>query len=101
MIVIHATVTTTPGTADALRSAIAEMEQASRAEPGCIEYVFTSALNDPANLRIFEQWRDVDALKAHFATSHMQAFNAAMQKHPPKNVAVKMFEATELPFPPQ
>ncbi|NJN50565.1 MAG: antibiotic biosynthesis monooxygenase [Gammaproteobacteria bacterium] len=100
MIVIHATVTTAPGTAAALKDAIATMEQASRAEPGCIDYTFATALNEPTAIRIFEQWQSIDALKAHFATPHMAAFNAAMQKHPPKGIAVKMFEAKEIPFPP-
>lgn len=100
MIIIHAQVATEPGTAAALKAAIAAMERASRAEPGCIDYTFTTALNEPTTIRIFEQWRTIDALKAHFATAHMTEFNAAMQKHPPKGIEVKMFEAKEIPFPP-
>ncbi len=100
MIVIHAKIATEPGTTDALKAAIAAMEQASRAEAGCIDYTFTTALNEPTTLRIFEQWQSIDALKAHFATAHMAQFNVAMQKHPPKGIDVKMFEAKEIPFPP-
>ena len=100
MIIIHAKIATEAGTADALKAAIATMEQASRAEAGCVDYTFTTALNEPTTLRIFEQWQSIDALKAHFATAHMAQFNAAMQKHPPKGIEVKMFEAKEVPFPP-
>jgi quinol monooxygenase YgiN len=99
MIVIHAKVETAPGAIGALRTAIATMEKASRAEAGCVEYVFTSSLESPSTIRIFEQWRSVDALKAHFATPHMAAFNAAMRAHPPKSLDVKAFEANEIPFP--
>ena len=98
-IVIHAKVQTAPGAVDAMRAAIATMEKASRAEAGCIEYVFTTPLEDPTTIRIFEQWRSAEALKAHFATPHMSAFNAAMRAHPPKSLEVKVFEATEIPFP--
>ncbi len=100
MIVIHAKIETNAGTADALKSAVATMEQASRAEAGCNEYTFTTALNAPNTIVVVEEWHSLDALKAHFATPHMAAFNAAMQKHPPKGVVVKMFEAKEIPFPP-
>lgn len=99
-IVIHAKVTTAPGTTQAMKGAIAAMEKASRTEHGCIEYVFTTALNDPTEMRIFEQWQSIEALKAHFATPHMGTFNAAMRAHPPESIVVKMFEVKEIPFPP-
>ena len=99
-IVIHAKVETTPGAIDAMRTAIATMERASRAEPGCIEYEFTSSLESPTTIRIFERWQSMEALQSHFATPHMRAFNAAMRSNPPKSVEAKLFEvARELPFP--
>jgi len=99
MIVIHAKLETTAGAIDAMRAAIATMEKASRAEPGCVEYVFTTPLESPTTIRIFEQWRSREALKEHFATPHMAAFNAAVRAHPPKSLDVKCFEANEIPFP--
>ena len=99
MIVIHAKLETTAGAIDAMRAAIATMEKASRAEPGCVEYVFTTPLESPTTIRIFEQWRSREALKEHFTTPHMSAFNAAIRAHPPKSLDVKCFEANEIPFP--
>jgi len=99
-VVIHAKVETAPGAVDALRSAIATMESASRAEAGCIEYAFASSLEDPSTIRIVEHWQSMDALRAHFATPHMRAFNAAMRAHPPKSIDVKVYEvARELALP--
>ena len=101
MIVLNVKIETSPGAVAALKDAIAAMEKASRAEPGCIEYVFATEINNPTSVRIIEHWASLDALKVHFTLPHMAAFQAAMQKNPPKNMAVKMFDTTELPFPPQ
>lgn len=101
MIVLNVKIEANPGTAAALKDAVAAMEKASRAEPGCVEYVFSTELNNPNNLRIIEHWKDIDSLKKHFTLPHMATFQAAMQKHPPKSVDVKMFDATSIPFPPQ
>jgi quinol monooxygenase YgiN len=99
MIVIHAKITMEPGAIDKMRAAIAAMEQASRKEKGCLTYVFASAVSDPNTIHVTEEWQDLEILKAHFSTSHMAAFQAAMRQHPPKGIEVKAFEAKEVPFP--
>ena len=61
-----------------LKPAIAAMEAASRAEPGCEDYTFSVELNNSGVIRITERWRDMQALAEHFATPHMATFGAAM-----------------------
>lgn len=99
MIVVNATIESDEASIAAMQQAIAAMEQASQAEDGCFDYTFSVELNNPSVLRITEQWRDMDALNAHFATPHMAAFQAAMGAHPPKSVTAKFYEATEVPPP--
>jgi quinol monooxygenase YgiN len=99
MIVINARLEADAATIAALKPAIAAMEAASRAEPGCEDYTFSVELNDPGVIRITERWHDMAALAAHFATPHMASFGAAMQAHPPKGIDVRCFEATEVPLP--
>jgi len=78
MIVIAGTVQVHPDMRDeALRAAIA-MARATRAEPGCRAYRFTTDLEDPAIICIFEEWETEAALAAHFQTPHMAAFRAAL-----------------------
>ncbi|HET6472114.1 MAG TPA: putative quinol monooxygenase [Pseudomonadales bacterium] len=101
MIVLNVKIETTPGAVEAMKTAIAAMEKASRAEPGCVEYVFCTEVNNPTQMRIIEHWKDIDALKIHFTLPHMAAFNEAIRKHPPKSMDVKMFDGTALPFPPK
>ncbi len=99
MLVLVVSIDTTADNIAAIREAIAAMETASRAEDGCHDYTFAVELNDPDKLRITECWEDEAALKAHFATPHMAAFNAAMAEAGPRGMDLKCYEATEIPFP--
>lgn len=94
MIVVNATIKATAETIEAMKDAIATMETASRAEPGCHDYTFSVELNDPGVMRITECWEDMDALAAHFAMPHMADFRAAMAANPPESVEAKFYEAT-------
>lgn len=99
MLVLVVTVESTADSIAELKAAVAAMETASRAEPGCHDYTFAVELNDPDKLRITECWEDEAALRAHFATEHMADFNAAMAKAGPRNVHIRCYEAKEIPFP--
>ena len=99
MIVVNVVVETSAENIATMQAAVAEMEAASRAETGCIDYTFCVELNDPSRLRVVENWADVAALTEHFRTPHMAAFNTAMSENPPSNVAVKCYEVKEIPLP--
>ncbi len=43
---------------------------ASRSEEGCLAYVLYQEVDNPRQFVLFEQWRDVAALSAHF--DHLQ-----------------------------
>lgn len=99
MIVVNAVVRSTQDDIVALQGAISAMEAASRAEEGCLDYTFSVELNDTAVLRITEKWVALENLQAHFATSHMAEFQAAMGQHPPASMEVHCYEATAIdPF---
>ena len=99
MIVVNARIEADPATIAAMKSAIAAMETASRAEDGCDDYTFSVEINNPSVIRITERWRDMAALAAHFATPHMAAFGGAMAQHKPKSVTATCYEAKEVPLP--
>ncbi|MFK7976547.1 MAG: putative quinol monooxygenase [Halioglobus sp.] len=99
MIVVNAIVQSAEEDIAALKSAIATMEQASRAEDGCLDYTFSVELNDPTVLRITEKWDKLDSLMAHMQVPHMAAFQEAMGGNPPKSLDVKFYEVQEIqPF---
>jgi quinol monooxygenase YgiN len=99
MIVINARISVTAGQVGRMKQAIAEMERASRAEPGCFDYAFATDVSDPGVMRIVERWESAEALRAHFATPHMAGFQAAMQQDPPAGMEVKVYEVKEIPLP--
>ena len=53
------------------------MIEASRAEEGCLDYSYAEDVNDPGLIRVFEAWRDEEALTLHFLTPHMAHWRAA------------------------
>ena len=101
MIVVNAIIEATEETIAALKDAVAEMEEKSRAEEGCYDYTFSVELNNPAVIRVTEKWENMAALEKHFTMPHMAVFQQAMGAHPPKAVNASFFEATEVPGPGQ
>ena len=99
MIVVAATIESTPENVDAMRKAILTMQAATLEEDGCEDYTFSVELGNAGNIRIAERWTSKEALAAHFATPHMADFQAAMAAHPPKSVDARFYEATEIEFP--
>lgn len=99
MIVVNAIIETTQADIEAMRSAVVDMEAASRAEEGGHDYIFSVELNDPTRLRITEHWEMLEALQAHFQTPHMAIFQTALAAHPPLNLDVKFLDDNEIPAP--
>lgn len=63
---------------DAAFAAAAEMSAASTAEPGCLEYSFWTANDDPNAVLLVERWENDEALTAHMSQPHMAAFITAI-----------------------
>jgi quinol monooxygenase YgiN len=53
------------------------MITASRAEPGCLEYVYAEDLAEPGLIHVKERWTDQAALRAHFSAPHLLEWRAA------------------------
>lgn len=62
---------------EAIAAALA-MQAETKLEPGCSEYRFWTAADDPDALGLFERWDTQEALDKHIATAHMAAFGHAM-----------------------
>ena len=44
--------------------------EASRAEPGCLEFSVYQAIDDPRRFLLYERYTDEDAFQAHRRTEH-------------------------------
>jgi len=96
MIVVVVEVKVESGAAAKVKDAVAKMETATRAEPGCETYAFSVDLNDDTTIRVIERWGSPDDIKSHMASPHMAEFNSAMAAIRPKGLDIKMYEVREV-----
>lgn len=61
-----------------IRDAAFAQIEASRAEPGCLEYTYAIDVADPCLMRVLERWESWQALENHFARPHMLPWRAAL-----------------------
>jgi (4S)-4-hydroxy-5-phosphonooxypentane-2,3-dione isomerase len=64
--------TTVPKDADNVASLFRELRDASRKEPGVIEYQVARSPGKPNVFALWEVYRDQEALNAHLASEHFQ-----------------------------
>lgn len=73
-------------------------QQASRNEPGCLEFRFSRGLENPNLLVFFERWTSDAALADHLAGPVVAATNEALPKIAAGPATVLKFRATPQPF---
>ncbi len=94
MIIVAGWVRVGTGEVERLRDAIIRMVEATRREPGCLDYALAVDFEDPQLLRVSERWADERALAAHFATAHVAAFNALLATAAIEGASIHAYEAT-------
>lgn len=53
------------------------MATASRAETGCVAYVYSEDVFDPGLIHVKEMWVDQSALDRHFEAAHLHEWRSA------------------------
>lgn len=96
MLVVAGHVRIDPANDAAAREAARAVMEATRAEPGCISYVFSADFDEPGLYRIFEEWESAEALEAHFETPHMATFQAAVGGMGVQEMDVKRYEVASV-----
>lgn len=95
MIIVEGWVRLGEGEIDRLRDKALKMVEETRKEPGCIDYAYSVALDDPDVMRIAEVWESQEALDAHGATPHMAEFGAALREANILGADLKAYPAGE------
>lgn len=78
-----------PGEREAFLEASKEGMEASRAEEGCLEYVFAADPVDPARVVLSERWESMELLQKHLGG---MASRPAGDRPRPESVEVVMYE---------
>ena len=67
MIIVGGVFGVDPGQRDEFIAGRHDAMRASRAEAGCLDYVFSADPIDPSRVVLYERWESQDALDAHLA----------------------------------
>jgi (4S)-4-hydroxy-5-phosphonooxypentane-2,3-dione isomerase len=71
-LVVHFTIK--PGMEARAKEFIRTMEEHSRREPGCRQYIGLQLVDDPREFCFYEQYDDQAALEAHRDSAHFQKY---------------------------
>lgn len=77
MIIVAGSVRVDPAKREAARGIMEKTILASRGEDGCIDYAYAVDVLDPGLVRVWEVWRDREALQRHFQMPHLVEWRAA------------------------
>lgn len=81
MIIIHAEMKVNREVEAEFLEAIQELMESSRAEVGNVAYKLLKDTDNDDTYLMIEQWKDQEAVEAHNASSHFQAFVAKAPKY--------------------
>jgi len=101
MVIVIARVRPKPEAVDALAGVLAEVEEASRREDGCLNYGYFRSITDPGQFVAVEEWRDMDALRVHLQQPTVAKLIEALPDalaEPPEIVAHTVSDSGPLPF---
>jgi len=70
MIVLIVHMTVKPDTEEDCKRLLREMVDATRKEPGCLQYIAHQSTENPLNFSIYEQYVDEAAFQAHRDSAH-------------------------------
>ncbi len=96
MIIVTGSVRTRPETETELIALCREHCARSRAEDGCISHNVHADCDDPALLVFVEYWRDMAALKAHFALKESREFVKTARRLSAGGAPMRIFDAAEV-----
>ena len=94
MIVVSGTITIDPANNDKMQELLEALVPATLAEDGCETYGFYHDQRAPGEWRVFEEWRDEDAMNAHMVADHLAAFMGAVGGLGVSGTAIDKYEVT-------
>jgi quinol monooxygenase YgiN len=78
MVIVIARFRPRPERRDDLLALLAEVQEASRQDDGCLNYGYYENITEASSFVAVEEWRDMDALAAHLRTEHVARLIAAI-----------------------
>lgn len=95
MIVISGLVEVAPHAVDDFAAISRELVEATRREPGCVDYRFARSIEVPERFEIFEEFVDQEAFEAHARADHYRAWGRALKGIEVTRMSITRYDATE------
>ncbi|MDJ0786732.1 MAG: putative quinol monooxygenase [Myxococcota bacterium] len=92
MIILTGWVDVDPERRDAALEAGRPHMEATRAWPGCLDYVWSGDPLNPARIYVYERWESEEALARHFEGPHYTAMRDTIGAHGIRGVEVFKYE---------
>jgi len=78
MVIVIARFSPRPDRRDEFLALLADVQEASRRDDGCVNYGYYANITDASSYIAVEEWADMDALAAHLRTPHVGRLIAAI-----------------------
>jgi quinol monooxygenase YgiN len=95
LIIVTATITPKPGERDNIISKSRDLIESSLLESGCISYKLYANTDDDV-LMMFEQWENLEVLKAHMQTKNFKAFGTAIEDILARKLDIAVYKADKI-----
>lgn len=95
MIIVSGVLVIDPANLDRATELVSTLTTATRAEPGNLDYSFSSVLGEPGRLLITERWEDQGAIDAHMAAPHFVEFMGSAGELGVSHVEIHQYEISE------
>lgn len=92
MLIVTGTMQVPPEGIEGMKAAAAEVAVATRQEKGCRVYAFWQSVEEPTTFRVYEEWDDLDCLKAHGKSAHIGIYRDKLAAIGAFGRDIKMFE---------
>ncbi|RAY16347.1 hypothetical protein DPM19_05565 [Actinomadura craniellae] len=95
MIVVSGFMEVAPDCADRFAERTRELVDATRREPGCVEYRFARSIEKAERFEVFEEFVDQAAFDEHARADHYRSWNRALKEFQVTRVSIVKYVATE------
>ena len=96
MMIVTGSITAEAHYIDELFNLSLEHVRRSRAEPGCVSHAVHRDVENPLQLIFFEEWKDWEALSAHFAVPASRAFIRAARLLAVGPPSIEIYDASKV-----
>jgi len=95
LIIVGGTFEVDPAERDTFLAGRHELMRRSRAEPGCLEYVFSADPIDASRVVLFERWESQEALDAHLAALRAGRPPAEGDAATPRSASIVLYDVAQ------